>query len=292
MAGGDAIDDRQPALALAIQIGGAHRIAVDGGIIERRHIDRSNDILREHAAGRLPQRHRLAAADRRNTLGDQALRIGDRHERAGEGETVVAELRHQAFPSGRPDLVARQRLGLQHVGDAFNVVEHQHRHCRLRQRRIGRDGDDAIVIGMQQRLAHGGAKNLELGMGVALEPLHHHQIDRAELRQNIRKRRLGLLAQLMDDCPAPARHDRDLAGAGLPVLPRILARLIDVEFMVRVLDGRDLQAAADQHRNHARDQRRLAGTAPARETDDAHRAPSFAGTPSAGEPESIFAVLT
>ena len=85
---------------------------------------------------------------------------------------------------------------------------------------------------------------------MALEAFDDHQIDRAELRQHIGKRRLGLLAQFVHDRPAPARHDRDLAGAGLAVQPGILARLVDIEFMVRVLDGRDFEAAPDQHRDH------------------------------------------
>ena len=88
-------------------------------------------------------------------------------------------------------------------------------------------------------------------MRVALEPFDDHQIDRAELLQNIAKRRLGLVTQFVDHRPAPARDDRDLAGAGLPVQPGILARLVDVEFVVRVLDGRDLQPAPHQHRDHA-----------------------------------------
>ena len=169
------------------------------------------------------------------------------------------------------DLLERQRFGLEHIGDAVKIIEHQHRHLRLRQRRVGRDGDDAIVIGMQQRLADRGAKNFEFWMRMALETFDDHQIDRAELRQNVGERRLGLVAKLVHDGPAPAGNDRDFAGAGLPVQPGILARLVGVEVMMRVFDGGDFQAAFDQHRDHAGDQCRLAGAAPARETDDAHR---------------------
>ncbi len=100
MAGGDPIDDVQAALALAIEIVGAHRIAVDRRIVERRHVDRGDDIFRKHAARGLAQRHGLAPTHRRDALGDQALRIGDREQRAGEGEAVVAELRHHAFSRG------------------------------------------------------------------------------------------------------------------------------------------------------------------------------------------------
>ena len=123
---------------------------------------------------------------------------------------------------------------------------------------------------MQQRLADDGAVDFELRMRMALEALDDDEIDRAQLRQNIPKRRLGFLTQFMHDGPTPAGNDRDLAGAGLAVQPRILARLVGIEFMMRVLDGRYFQAALDQHRDHIGDQRCLAGAAPARETDDAH----------------------
>ena len=46
-AGGDAAGDRQPGFAVGIQIGVAHGIAIDRGIIERRQIDR-----RRHVAAR------------------------------------------------------------------------------------------------------------------------------------------------------------------------------------------------------------------------------------------------
>ena len=67
-------------LALALEIVGAHRVAVDRRIIERRQIDRSDDILGKHAARGLPQRHPLASAHLRNALADQALGLGDRQE--------------------------------------------------------------------------------------------------------------------------------------------------------------------------------------------------------------------
>src|SRR6516165_3508400 len=52
--------------------------------------------------------------------------------------------------------------------------------------------------------------------------------------------------------------------------PGILAWLVGVELMMGMLDGRQFQAAFDQHRDHLGDQRGLAGAAPACEADDAH----------------------
>ena len=136
MSGGDAIDDGEARFAIGIEIGGAHRVAVHGGIIERRHIDRSDDVLDQHATQRLAQRHGFAFADRRDTLDDQTLGVGDWQQRAVESEAIVAELRHYASPRGISlavaDLVERHGFRLEHIGDAVEIVEHQHRHQSLR----------------------------------------------------------------------------------------------------------------------------------------------------------------
>src|SRR5580704_12866306 len=102
MSGSDAIDDGEARLAFGIEIGGAHRIAVHGGIIERRHIDRSDDVLGQYATCRLAQCHGLEAAHRRDAFGNQTLGVGDGQQRAVEGEAIVAELRHYASSRGGP----------------------------------------------------------------------------------------------------------------------------------------------------------------------------------------------
>src|SRR5262249_600902 len=43
----------------------------------------------------------LGLGDRRDARRDQPLHLGDRHQRAGEREAVVGELRHHAAPGGR-----------------------------------------------------------------------------------------------------------------------------------------------------------------------------------------------
>ena len=62
-------------VAVGREIVAAHRVAVDGGIIERRNIDRRNDIFGEHAAQSLAQRHGLAAFDRRDPLRQSGARL-------------------------------------------------------------------------------------------------------------------------------------------------------------------------------------------------------------------------
>ena len=97
-AGGDAVDDLEPRVARRRQVGMADGKAVDRGIVERRQVDRRDDILRDHAAARGGKRHGLGLGHRRDALGDQPLHLGDRQQRAAERKAIVGELRHQAAP--------------------------------------------------------------------------------------------------------------------------------------------------------------------------------------------------
>jgi len=56
----------------------------------------------------------------------------------------------------------------------------------------------------------------------------------------------------------------------MAVAVRVLARLVDVERVVGVLDERDLQPARDEKRDQLLDQRRLAAARPARESEYLH----------------------
>ena len=68
-AGGDPPDDRQRGLAARLQIGEAHRVSVDGGLSNGREVEGRGDILRQHAAVRVEERH----ASRVPTTGRQSL---------------------------------------------------------------------------------------------------------------------------------------------------------------------------------------------------------------------------
>jgi len=61
------------------------------------------------------------------------------------------------------------------------------------------------------------------------------------------------------------------SAAGLPVDPGILAGRIHIKTMMRVLDHRHTQAVVVQMRNEQRQQRCLARSAPACQTNDLHR---------------------
>src|SRR5205085_8146204 len=76
------------------EIGVADRIAIDGGIIERRQIDRSDDVLGQRAARGSIEAHPLDLGDRLDALEHQPFDILDREQRPAEGEAIVGELRH------------------------------------------------------------------------------------------------------------------------------------------------------------------------------------------------------
>ena len=97
--GGEPVGDPQRRFALRADIGVPHRVAIHRGVVERRQVDRRDDIGGKHAAARVLERHRLGLRDRRHALIDQPLDILDREQRAAEGEAVVGELGHQLISS-------------------------------------------------------------------------------------------------------------------------------------------------------------------------------------------------
>src|SRR6516165_1014375 len=94
--------------------------------------------------------------------------------------------------------LARHCLGRQHISNALDVVEHQHRKLRLRQRAVACDGDDAIVLRMDERFADGCAIDFKLWMRMPLEALDDDEIGRTELCQEVDQRKFRLVAQLVN----------------------------------------------------------------------------------------------
>ncbi len=84
----------------------AHRVSVDRRVVERRQIEAGHDIARQHAAERVAQTYLLDLADRLDARRDQPLHLGDRQQRAREGEAIVGELRHHAPPGRRAKAAA------------------------------------------------------------------------------------------------------------------------------------------------------------------------------------------
>jgi hypothetical protein len=99
----------------------------------------------------------------------------------------------------------------------------------------------------------------------ALITFDQHEIRRRQARQHFRDR---WLRPLVHDGVAPAAHDRDLTRAGRAVTERVRARLVDVDVMVGMLDGRHAPAAAHELRHQAFRQCRLAGVLPSGDAED------------------------
>src|SRR2546423_15225128 len=71
---------------------------------------------------------------------------------------------------------------------------------------------------------------------------------------------------------AIGRRDQHFGRARRAMRVRILARLVDVEVVMGVLDRRHAPTARSQARDHAREQRGLARAAPAGDADHFHAA--------------------
>ena len=230
------------------EIGVAHRIAVDRGIIERRQIDR-RDHVGARARGRRASRERTVSLSATGATRSAISRSisSSRQQRPGKREAVVGELRHQRAPRGQrasSGAACASRM----IGDRLDVVEVDHRHGRAGSGASEAIGDDVRIVGMQQRLADGGAMDFELGMRLALVALDQHQIDRRQLGQQLAQRRLRLAAQFMHQRPARRRADQHFGRAGHAVAMGILARLVEVEAVMRVLERSRPQARARSSR--------------------------------------------
>ncbi len=128
---------------------------------------------------------------------------------------------------------------------------------------------DSGILRMQRRFTHGLPKDFQFGMGFGLEAFDEHQIARREASENLGQSRFGAAADLMHLHPAAGGGHDHLARPGFAVLVGILARLIDIERVMRVFHGRDLHAATAQQGNQFDEQRRLTGAAPAGHADHA-----------------------
>ena len=135
---------------------------------------------------------------------------------------------------------------------------------------VARHRDDVRVVRVQQRLAGLGAPHLELGDRRELEALDQQQVAGRDALHLLLERRLVRAAQLVHQHPAPRRGHQDLRRAGMAVAVGILARVVDVEGVVRVLDQRHAQPVLHEARDELLDERGLAAAGPAGEAEGLH----------------------
>ena len=94
-------------------------------------------------------------------------------------------------------------------------------------------------------------------MTMGVEPPDEDKIHTRKPRDEVFERRLRPVADLVHERPARVGHEHDLSRARLPVDERVLARSIEVEAMVRMLDRGHSHAAPSQSRQQQGDRRRL-----------------------------------
>ncbi len=154
-------------------------------------------------------------------------------------------------------------------GNRVDVVEIKHRQVGL-DRLVAGHRDNIRVIRPQRRLAVGRAVDFQLGHRLILETFDQHQIAGREAGQVFVERGFRLITQFMQQRPALRAGEHHLAGPGFAVTVGVLARPVDVEAVVRVLDDRNLQAARGQPWNQLFDQRRLARPGKTGDTENLH----------------------
>jgi hypothetical protein len=140
------------------------------------------------------------------------------------------------------------------------------------QRLVGRHRDHVRVVREEERAARvgAGAVHLDPRDGVELPAFHEDQVAGPQAPQLLLERGLGRAAKLVHERPALRGAHQDLRAAGLPVAPRILARGIDLERVVRVLDERHAQPSPHEERHELLDEGGLAAAAVAGDAEDLH----------------------
>src|ERR1051326_881974 len=158
-------------------------------------------------------------------------------------------------------------------GDEFRdrriVVQVEHRKLGAH-RAVARHRHDMRVVGVQQAFPGFGAPDLELRDRRELEALDDEEVARREALHLLLEPRLVGAAQLVHQHPAPRRGDQDLGRARMAVAVGVLARLIDVERVMSVLDERYAQPAADEARDQLLDEGGFSASGPAGKAEDLH----------------------
>lgn len=176
----------------------------------------------------------------------------------------------------------RRSMGRDQRDDAGNVIQMNPRD-RNGYVGIGCDGDDAWRLRIQKRFAVRLAMDLDHRVITALEAFHENEIHRAEPTEQVAQSGLGLLSELVHQCPASGGPDQDFMRPGLSMLPRVFPWRIDVEVVVGMLHGRDAETRDRKGWYQSLEQRRLSGAAPSSQANYPHLNPQLPA-PSAPPP--------
>ena len=107
MAGGNPPRDLEPRRAFLVQVVEINRIAVNGAVVMGRHVPFGGDVFGQYAPRRFADSDRFGSRHRADAPVQLVKGIGQRHQLATEGETIVLKLRHCEFPLSWPRLPAQ-----------------------------------------------------------------------------------------------------------------------------------------------------------------------------------------
>lgn len=155
------------------------------------------------------------------------------------------------------------------VRNATGIIEIELGQLRV-ETTVGGDCDDVRIAGIKGLLAVCLAEYLHLGYGFPLESFHQYEIARRDAVDQLLQGLLLLPAQFVNVSPTLTGRNQHLATPCAAVTVGVLARHVNVKFVMGMLDQRHVQAARGQQWNNAFDQNRLAAAGPAGETKDFH----------------------
>jgi hypothetical protein len=101
--------ERQARLPGGREIARPYSVAVHRGVIERRQVDRRDQVFGQHASVRIGERHRLAPGEHRQPRPDQRHGVGDPHRGGRDVEAVAAQAAHRGC--GAVSIGGRGRVG-------------------------------------------------------------------------------------------------------------------------------------------------------------------------------------
>jgi hypothetical protein len=101
------------------------------------------------------------------------------------------------------------------------------------------------------------SSEFELGVKAMLVTFDQHYIGAMHVPEELLKRRLRRIEKLADMSPAARRRHYDFDCPRGTMLMTVLARMINIEFVMGVLYGRDLQPPGSEFANQVDYQRRF-----------------------------------
>lgn len=105
------------------------------------------------------------------------------------------------------------------------------------QRIIGGDGQHGIILIGDQPLIARKSRDLDFWMRAMLKSLNEDEVAGRELGEQIVQRGFGRAPQFVHQCPSLPRSNNDLLCSSLAMPMAVLAGDVDIERMVRMLDG-------------------------------------------------------